>query len=464
MSLEQIYLRLPVVLQNLGCSLEGFRIQQKRYGAGFRRLLQQAESRSMFPQEAIEEFRDQRIREFVAHCSTTVPYYRGLFQQLRISPADIRGLADLQQLPILTKGDVQEKAPEFVSELANQYSCDSVHTSGTTGGGLQFLVTHEAIEEQWATWWRYRRWHGIDLDTWCAYFGGRSLVPIQQTAPPFWRTNYPGKQLFFSAYHMTPGNLQHYAETLRAAKIPWLHGYPSLLALLAGYILDTGFDLGYQPKWITTGAENLLSQQVSVMRQAFGVRPVQHYGMAEAVANISECDRGSLHVDEDFAAVEFVEDQQGRSRVIGTNFSNLATPLLRYDAQDIVWTADRHCECGRPGRIVDSIDGRLEDYIVLKNGARLGRLDHIFKNMVHVREAQIVQRESGALDILVVRGEKYSQSDEQLLRKEFGQRVGNQTEFTIQYVDELRRTNAGKLRFVASEIRDNRLEVVAGNR
>src|SRR6185369_4803277 len=202
----------------------------------------------------------------------------------------------------------------------------------------------------------------------------------------------------------------------------------------------------------------------SVIRQAFGVRPVQHYGMAEAVANISECDRGALHVDEDFAAVEFVEDQQGRSRVIGTNFSNLATPLLRYDAQDIVWKADRACDCGRPGRIVDSIDGRLEDYIVLRNGARLGRLDHIFKDMVHVREAQIVQRESGVLDILVVRGEKYAQSDEQLLRREFAQRVGSDTEFKIEYVDELRRTNAGKLRFVASEMRDNRLEVVAGNR
>jgi phenylacetate-CoA ligase len=464
MSLEQIYLRLPVFLQNLGCTLEGLRIQNKRYGAGFRRSLAEAESRASISQEQIAEFRDLRIRDFVAHCAATVPYYRNLFHQLRISPADIRGLDDLQHLPVLTKPEVQERGAEFVSELAGQYNCDSVHTSGTTGGGLQFLVTHEAVEEQWATWWRYRRWHGIELDTWCAYFGGRSLVPIQQTRPPFWRTNYPGKQLFFSAYHMTPGNLRHYAEKLRAAKIPWLHGYPSLLSLLAGYILDTGFDVGYQPKWITTGAENLLSQQVSVIRQAFGVRPVQHYGMAEAVANISECDRGNLHVDEDFAAVEFVEDQQGRSRVIGTNFSNLATPLLRYDAQDIVWTTDRQCDCGRPGRIVDSIDGRLEDYIVLKNGARLGRLDHIFKDMVHVREAQIVQRESGVLDILVVRGEKYAQSDEELLRREFVKRVGSDTEFKIEYVDELRRTNAGKLRFVASEMRDNRLEVVAGNR
>jgi phenylacetate-CoA ligase len=90
-------------------------------------------------------------------------------------------------------------------------------------------------------------------------------------------------------------------------------------------------------------------------------------------------------------------------------------------------------------------------------------LDHIFKDMIHVREAQIVQRASGTLDVLIVRGQKYGDADAQLLSREFAQRVGKDTEFKIEYVDELRRTSAGKLRFVASEIRENRVEVVAGN-
>lgn len=464
MSLEQIYLRLPIALQNLSCTLEGLRLQQKRYGGGFRRRLEQAEARELMSEEQLLEYRDNRIRNFVRHCVSNVPYYRNKFYELGASTGDIRGLEDLRYLPILTKREVQEQSSEFVSDDVSQYGCDSVHTSGTTGSGLKFLMTHEALEEQWAIWWRYRRWHGIELGTWCAYFGGRSLVPAHQSRPPFWRTNYAGRQLFFSAYHLTPENLRSYAEKLRSSRIPWLHGYPSLLALLAAYILDTGFDLGYQPKWITTGAENLLPQQVSVIQEGFGARPVQHYGMAEAVANISECAQGSLHVDEDFAGVEFVEDQPGQSRVIGTNFSNLATPLLRYDAQDIVCTAGRKCSCGRRGRIVDSIDGRLEDYVVLKSGAKLGRLDHIFKDMIHIREAQIVQCAPGMVNVLIVRGKSFNESDEQRLRQEFMQRVGKDTELKLEYVDELQRTNAGKLRFVISEIKDNRVEAVAGSR
>ena len=42
---EDIYLRLPIKLQNIACSFEGFRIQRMRYGREFWRLLQEAEDR-----------------------------------------------------------------------------------------------------------------------------------------------------------------------------------------------------------------------------------------------------------------------------------------------------------------------------------------------------------------------------------------------------------------------------------
>ncbi len=464
MKLEDLYLRLPIPLQNLGCTLEGMRIQHLRYGRGFRRKLEDAQRRSAWNDEQVREFLDKRIADFVEHCAATVPYYRKQFRQLGISAQDIRGLQDLKNLPVLTKREVQQNPTEFVSEAIPGYECETVHTSGTTGAGLRFPTTVNAIEEQWAIWWRYRQWHGLSLDTWCAYFGGRSLVPTQQQTPPFWRTNYPGKQLFFSAYHLTPQNLRLYAEKLRASKIPWLHGYPSLLSYLAAFILDSGFDLGYQPKWITTGAENLLPHQANLIRRAFGVRPVQHYGMAEGIANISECERGTLHVDEDFAGVEFVDDGLGRKHVIGTNISNLATPLLRYDSQDIVCMGNQKCDCGKSGRIVDSIDGREEDYIVLKNGAHLGRLDHIFKDMVNICEAQIVQDEEGKIVVRVVRNARFTEEDANSLRQEFSKRVGADADVEFDYVDNIPKTAAGKLRFVVSHISKNRLEAVSASR
>lgn len=450
---EAFYLRLPIQLQNLVCSIEGWRIQRSRNDSHFWQYLAAAEARSFWPVEQIVTFRNQRLAAFVRHCAETVPHYRKLFHELGASPGDIRSPEDLQLLPILTKAVVQERSAEFISEAVPTKLRRIAHTSGTTGGGLHFIITPQSTYEQWSIWWRYRRWHGLQPGTWCGYFGGRSIVPLEQTHPPFWRYNYPGQQIMFSAYHMNPAYLPSYITQLRTQRPPWLHGYPSLLALLAGHILETGDDLGYTPQWITIGAESLLPYQAELMERAFGVRHRQHYGMAEAVANISECERGALHVDEDFAAVEFIPNPAGIGyKVVGTNFSNPATPLLRYDIQDIIALDNIRCDCGRPGRVVASIDGRQEDYIVLKNGARLGRMDHIFKDMVNIREAQLHQHTPGAITIRVVRSAGYTADDESLLLYEARKRVGVETELHIEYVDVLKRSGTGKLRFVISDL------------
>jgi phenylacetate-CoA ligase len=161
-----------------------------------------------------------------------------------------------------------------------------------------------------------------------------------------------------------------------------------------------------------------------------------------------------MHVDEDFAAVEFVPvGSDGTHRIVGTNLTNRATALLRYDTQDIATVQPgATCACGRPGRIVERIDGRLEDYVVLHNGARIGRMDHIFKDMINIQEAQIRQVRAGELTIRVVRASAFDDRDEQELLRETAKRVGPETIVNVEYVKSLPRTPTGKLRFVVSQI------------
>ena len=265
---------------------------------------------------------------------------------------------------------------------------------------------------------------------------------------------------------MTPAYLGAYLAKLRRSRPAWLHGFPSLLALLAAYILENGADLGYKVRWITTGAENLLSPQVSLIEQAFGVRPVQHYGMEEAVANISECDYGALHVDEDFAAVEFIPNPDGPGyKVVGTNFSNLATPLVRYVVEDVVTLADDdRCPCGRPGRLVANIDGRMDDYIILKNGARLGGVESFFKDIINIREAQIYQKTPGEIVIRVVRGKNFTDADESAFLQTIHSILGDDMEVLIEYIDKVERSRTGKLRFIISDISEGKLNMVGAEK
>ena len=361
---------------------------------------------------------------------------------------------DLGALPIVRKLDIQRRPCSFVSECTRQRGKVLVNTSGTTGAGLTFFCTRRAIQEQFAVWWRYRRWHGIELGTRCGYFGGRSVVPVSQEAPPYWRHNPAAKQLLFSAYHMNDRTLPAYVSMIRKAQPPWLHGYPSLLQLLASWIVDRRVDLGYQVKWITIGAESLMPNQSRAIEEAFGVRPIQHYGMAEAVANISECPAGRMHVDEDFAAVEFVKDERsGALRVVGTSLANDATGFLRYDVGDLVkGETGGSCSCGLPGRIVGEIDGRKEDFIVLANGARVSCGNQMFKTLEDIREAQILQTRAGEVTVRVVRSANYGEGSERRLLREMRKRLGNETAIRVEYTGRVQRTSNGKLRLVVSEV------------
>jgi phenylacetate-CoA ligase len=206
---------------------------------------------------------------------------------------------------------------------------------------------------------------------------------------------------------------------------------------------------------VTTGAENLLDSQRETIRNAFECEVREHYGLSESVANISECEHGRLHVDEDFSHVEFipVDCEANQHRIVGTNWSNPAFPLFRYDTGDIATLSDEEeCPCGRLGRIVERIDGRQEDYVVIPSGARIGRLDHIFKDLVSVRSAQIYQPGPERVVLRIVKGKGYTKGSEREVLREARERLGSKIDIEVEYPDEIPTTDSGKLKFVVSDI------------
>lgn len=440
-----IYNRLPVWGQNLACYYEGSRIKHTRYGKDFWRFLAEYESRANWSYEQLCDYRDAKLRKMIHHCYETVPYYTKLFNDGGINPDSIKTLDDLKVLPILTKDNVNADPDSFLSTAIPKKKMVTAHTSGTTGSGFVFKTTQDAICEQWAVWWRYRRKLGIQYGTFCGQFGGRSVVPINNQRPPFYRWNKPANLMYFSTYHMNEKNLREYLFELQENNVEWIHGYPSAINVLAEYLIEHGIQ--YKLKYVTTGAENLLELQKGHMVQAFEIHPYEHYGMSEAVANFSESKNHVMLVDEDFAAVEFLPMANLQcSEIVGSSLSNYAMPLLRYKTGDTaVTTTDK------AGRIVSSIDGRLEDYVTLPNGAKVGRLDHIFKDLTNIKEAQIIQKTGNKIQVNVVKGNQYSSQDGNRLREEINLRlVGLQIE--IVHVDSIPRTASGKLRFVVSEI------------
>ena len=454
LKLDNLYQVLPLFLQNIGVNIYGYKLLRKRYGNEYKNIEDQIFAKDLWSEDQITTYLDEKIREIVAFAFRYVPYYKKLYLELSLGPDDINSTESLSKtLPVLTKDVVQDRLQEFVPECLSAFEYFYARTSGTTGKGLLFPMTVDADRIQNATWWRYRSRFGLNRNTWYAHFYGKNIVPFEQNRPPFWRVNYPGKQVLFSAYHMRKENLPYYIEALNKYRPPWIQGYPSLLNILAEYILETQ-SLEYQPKVVTIGSESLLTHQKQKIEAAFRASCRQHYGLTEATASISECSEGNLHVDEDFGYVEFIENQYGYNEIISTGFANKAFVLLRYNTGDVATLpkSGTSCSCGRSGRLVSDIDGRIEDYVVTQDGRRIGRLDHIVKDMVNIKECQIVQEKINQIVIKIVRGPNYTVADEDKLITETKKRVGYEMEVKPNYVEALQRSKTGKLRFVISNI------------
>lgn len=450
--LTRFYQHAPIPLQNLGVSLKGYQLNRRRYRGDFDEILSNAKVRDEWNRDELQAYQRNRLRSFL-EIAEKAPFWRDRFEKHGVHPAGEHPFKELSKLPVLTKNEVKNAEKPLRPESINDSSIYECHTSGTTGSGLQFKQTREAIQEQWAIWWRYRSRLGLNRNTWCGYFGGRPIVPAEQSKPPYWRVNYPGRQIMFSIYHLSPYTIDDYVAEIHNRGLKWLHGYPSALAMIATGAENRSIDSPSPVKTITTGAETLFDHQRNAIEQAFSAGVYQHYGLAEAVANISECPRGNLHVDEDFAYTEFLpQKDSGEKRIVGTNWSNPAFPLLRYDTGDLAKGPSQSCQCGLPGRTVGSLLGRAEDYVVLPDGTRIGRLDHIFKDAQAVSEAQIYQPNRECVVLRIVPREKFTERTKREILSKARDRLGADVAINIEYREEIPRTESGKIKFVISDV------------
>ncbi len=444
----KIYNQLPAWAQTLAVSLEGLRIQKKRYDVLFEVQYRACTSRNGWTYAQKCAFRDAQLRNMVKHCYETVPYYRRLFDELHIDYRRIQRLEDLQCLPILDKQTIRAHYEEFFSESYDRAQLIEQHTSGSTGTGFSFYQNREAHAAVWAHVWRGNHNIGLNREMWCAYFGGRSIVPPGQKNGPCYRINYPGRQIMFSIYHMNDGTFAQWVRVLNKHRPPWIQGYPSALVPFAAFLERSGQRLDYVPQVITLSSENVSWAQEDYLHRIFGVYPMQNYAQCEAVATFRQRLDRKIFVDEDFAAVELIPTgQDNLCRIVGTTLSNFAMPFLRYDTKDLAtWRLTEE------GREILTLDGRDEDDIRLRDGGSVRRLSRVFQDQLHITEAQIIQKSLDMVEFHVVCAPEFTPADEQRLGEAIGGYLNGRIGWKIVRTEHLIRNQNGKVRFIISEL------------
>ena len=450
----ELYHRLPVVLQNVLITGYGYRLRRLRYGRAHEERVKRLLAFDPSPGEVMARVQQSRLMDVMHHAASTVPFYRESGLPHPKDPTE--AMEALSEWPVLTKSLLQEAGRGVWSEAIDERGTTEIHTGGTTGRALAIRVDHEALRWNYAFFERAKRWAGIGKTDRVATFAGRAIVPPEQQHPPFWRYNLAARQMLCSSYHLSPSALGAYIDAMERFRPRLIDAYPSSIEPIARELLRRGRG-ELQPTAILTSSETLSADTRRLVTEAFGCRVFDQYGSAEMVAFISQCAHGSHHVMSDFGVLEIL-DERGRpvapgeeGEVIATGFLNRAMPLVRYRLGDRAIAGDGVCPCGMGHPTIRGVVGREDDVVVTPDGRRIGRLDPIFKAVMSLHEARIVQVSLDRLRLELVVSEGFLPSEEEELRRQLALRVGIAMQVEVAYVDRIPRTRSGKLRLVESE-------------
>jgi len=135
-------------------------------------------------------------------------------------------------LPILTKENLTQGIDRFRPRRGRRDDIE-VRASGTTGASLSMPKSANVDAEQWAVWWRYWGWHGIQRGDCCGLFSSTPIVFSNKGPSRPWRLNLAGREIRFSIFHISDTTVPDFLEVLERFKPEWIHGNPSAVALFA---------------------------------------------------------------------------------------------------------------------------------------------------------------------------------------------------------------------------------------
>jgi phenylacetate-CoA ligase len=457
--IENIYRHSPILIQNMFCSIYGFKLYRERYGSPWREYYKHLKNSQYATKEEIKKIQLNALKIILLHAIEYVPHYQNVLKNMKSDIESLNSLAVIKDLPILEKSLLREMPQLFISKYYNKHKLLQINTSGTTGSPLTIYITPKARKMNYAFFARSKSWAGIMDFEKSITFAGRTIVPIEQSKPPYWRHNYYLNNLLMSSYHLSGRTIEDYVQKIRKFKPLFIDSYPSSLSTVADYIIMKNIsDIHVQS--IITSAETLLDYQRNKIEKAFNCRVYDQYGSAEQVVFACQCEEGIYHINSEYGYVEVLNGKNEPAsngelgEIVCTGFTNDAMPLIRYRIGDMGILRKEQCKCGRNFPIIREISGRKDDILLTPDGRYIGRLDPIFKGMESsIIEAQIVQEKLDLIKVLIVKAANYRESHGAIIVKELKKRMGEAIVFKILYVESIPRTQNGKFRAVVSNIK-----------
>lgn len=399
-----------------------------------RQMAKIAALESIDPAE-LKKLEEKEAMKMIRFAAERSEYYKKLYAKINLKGS----FGDVYpNLPVITKADVRSHETEIITDPVPILK--KAHTSGTSGSPLHMYRSAGAILKENAYVWQYRLSKGLSFGD--PFVSMRGVLD-NKTMHYY---NKAENTLYLSSYLLNKTNIAKYARLLNEFRPKAIFAFPSSLFTLSNLLEDAG--LHTEVPLLFTSSETLYPFQREKIEKTLKARIYDRYSTAERTILLHECEHGNYHSAPKYGLSDFPD-----SGVITTSFINKAFPLIRYKIDDSFRFMDKPCECGK-GVGIASIEGRVDDVVVLEDGTRIGRLGVAFQGIPNLRYAQIIQENISGINVNLVTTPQFIKADQDLLEKKLRQRLNGSLQINFNKVDEqdIIKSHSGKFKLVVSKV------------
>ncbi|MCL1964083.1 MAG: phenylacetate--CoA ligase [Firmicutes bacterium] len=319
---------------------------------------------------ALRKLQLERLRQTIAHCYGSVPFYRKQFEERGIKPEDIRQLSDLRLLPFTVKNDLRDHYPYGMLAVPMRDIVRLHASSGTTGKSIVAGYT------------------AGDLDVWSecvarvAVAAGAREEDIAQISFGYslftgaFGLHYGLEKIGAAIIPISGGNTERQVTIMRDFGATVLVATPSYAMYLAEVAEKMGVTGELKLRLGLFGAEASTVEMRREISRRLNVTATENYGLTEIIGpGVSgECEAFTgQHINEDHFLPEIIDPNTGETlpegetgELVITTLTKRGQPMLRYRTRDITRLTYEKCPCGRTTARMAQVTGRSDDMLIVR--------------------------------------------------------------------------------------------------
>ena len=342
--------------------------------------LEELRKHERWTRSQLEQYQDMALTQLRNYAYERSPFYQRFHKGLMGRP--------LTELPVLTKAMLMESFDDLVTDrtlhlenirrfaetgevgqrFQDRYYVNA--TSGSSGHPGFFLFDESEWAYILASFARGQEWSGVRINltrrqkmaTVASISPWHMSSQVAATVKSWWRPSLriPASQ-----------PISQTVEQLNQWQPEVLIAYASMAGTLAEEQISGRLHI--QPQVVYVASEVLTSQTKQRVKEAWGDEPYNQYAATETAGIASEylpCRQ--MHFYEDLVITEVVDGQyrpvpagEYGAKILVTTLFSRTQPLIRYELNDSVRVSPETHDCGLPFRVLESVQGRVEDSLML---------------------------------------------------------------------------------------------------